>query len=110
MYDKQKPKNGKRKALIITNHPHALNATFEGNDYHRQGKWLKEQFGNDNVKIVMLNWAEYTNMNKQLTPLAKHLRREMTKEERHLWYDCLKQLPEAKRLHSSSLFQRRRES
>lgn len=70
MYAKQKPKNGKRKALIITNHPHALNATFEGKDYHCQGKWLKEQFGNDNVKIVMLNWAEYTNMNKQLTPLV----------------------------------------
>ena len=36
-------------------------------------------------------------MNKQyngkLTANAKRLRREMTKEERHLWYDCLKQLP-----------------
>ena len=28
--------------------------------------------------------------NKQLTPLAKKLRREMTKEERHLWYDFLR--------------------
>ena len=28
--------------------------------------------------------------NKQLIPLAKHLRREMTKEERHLWYDFLR--------------------
>ncbi len=28
--------------------------------------------------------------NKQLVPLAKHLRREMTKEERHLWYDFLR--------------------
>ena len=27
--------------------------------------------------------------NKQLVPLAKQLRREMTKEERHLWYDFL---------------------
>lgn len=25
--------------------------------------------------------------NKQLVPLAKQLRKEMTKEERHLWYD-----------------------
>ena len=31
--------------------------------------------------------------NKKLTPNAKHLRKNMTKEERHLWYDCLKQLP-----------------
>lgn len=70
MYAKQKPKNGKRKALIITNHPHALNATFEGTDYHRQGKWLKERYGNDNVKIVMLNWTEYTHSNYQQTPLV----------------------------------------
>ena len=29
--------------------------------------------------------------NKKLVPLAKKLRKEMTKEERHLWYDFLKQ-------------------
>ena len=28
--------------------------------------------------------------NKTLVPLAKQLRREMTKEERHLWYDFLR--------------------
>ena len=31
--------------------------------------------------------------NKSLTPLAKQLRREMTKEERHLWYDFLRGYP-----------------
>ena len=31
--------------------------------------------------------------NKQLTPLAKQLRKEMTKEERHLWYDFLRTHP-----------------
>lgn len=31
--------------------------------------------------------------NKTLTPYAQDLRREMTKEERHLWYDFLKKLP-----------------
>ena len=31
--------------------------------------------------------------NKQLIPLAKHLRREMTKEERQLWYDFLRSYP-----------------
>ena len=30
---------------------------------------------------------------KRLTPYAKKLRREMTKEERHLWHDFLKELP-----------------
>ena len=29
----------------------------------------------------------------KLTPLANSLRKKMTKEERHLWYDCLKLLP-----------------
>ena len=31
--------------------------------------------------------------NKQLVPLAKQLRKEMTKEERHLWYNFLRSYP-----------------
>ena len=31
--------------------------------------------------------------NKNLVPNAKELRKNMTKEERHLWYDLLKKLP-----------------
>ena len=31
--------------------------------------------------------------NEDLTPNAQRLRRDMTKEERHLWYDFLKGLP-----------------
>ena len=31
--------------------------------------------------------------NKQLVPLSKKLRKEMTKEERHLWYDYLRNYP-----------------
>lgn len=31
--------------------------------------------------------------NFKLTGASRKLRREMTKEERHLWYDCLKGLP-----------------
>ena len=31
--------------------------------------------------------------NKQLVPLAKQLRKEMTNEERHLWYDFLRSYP-----------------
>ena len=30
--------------------------------------------------------------NKELTPYSQKLRKQMTKEERHLWYDFLKQL------------------
>lgn len=31
--------------------------------------------------------------NRRLTDTAQRLRRDMTKEERRLWYDCLKNLP-----------------
>ena len=31
--------------------------------------------------------------NKKLVPLAKNLRNNMTKEERHLWYDFLRNYP-----------------
>lgn len=31
--------------------------------------------------------------NKNLVPFAKQLRKEMTKEERHLWYDFLRNYP-----------------
>ncbi len=31
--------------------------------------------------------------NKDLTPFAKELRKEMTKEEKHLWYDYLSSYP-----------------
>ena len=31
--------------------------------------------------------------NKNRVPFAKQLRKEMTKEERHLWYDFLRQFP-----------------
>ena len=31
--------------------------------------------------------------NKQLVPFAKQLRKEMTKDERHLWYDFLRTYP-----------------
>lgn len=69
MYAQQKPKRGKRKALIITNQPHAINATMAKRDYHRQGKWLKEQYGEEKVKIVILNWAEYRLFDGKRMPL-----------------------------------------
>ena len=31
--------------------------------------------------------------NKEIVPLAKVLRKNMTKEEKHLWYDCLREYP-----------------
>lgn len=69
MFEQQKPKKGKRKALIITNQPHAINATMTKRTYHRQGKWLKERYGQDNVKIVIFNWAEYRFYDGKTFPL-----------------------------------------
>ena len=69
MFEQQKPKKGKRKALIITNQPHAINATMTKKTYHRQGKWLKERYGQDNVKIVIFNWAEYRFYDGKKMPL-----------------------------------------
>ena len=37
--------------------------------------------------------AMRTKTNKQLTPLAKNLRKDMTKEERKLWYEFLQGYP-----------------
>ena len=31
--------------------------------------------------------------NKELTPLARELRKEMTRQERHIWYDFLRYYP-----------------
>lgn len=36
---------------------------------------------------------KYTGYTKVLTPVAKVLRRRMTKQEKHLWYDFLKSYP-----------------
>lgn len=33
------------------------------------------------------------NYNQKLIPLAQNLRKNMTKEEKHIWYDFLKKLP-----------------
>ena len=33
------------------------------------------------------------NYNKKLAPIAQELRKNMTPEEKHLWYDFLKRLP-----------------
>lgn len=51
-YKRQKPINGHRKALLITNHPHAINNKHAKNEGFR----IKQEFGNEKVKIICLNW------------------------------------------------------
>ena len=55
--------NGKRKALVITNQPHAINDSFilkkSNTVYGAQGWWMKKIFGEERVKIVVLSWFDY---------------------------------------------------
>ena len=37
--------------------------------------------------------TQYAPKNRSLKPLAQHLRKNMTQQERHLWYDYLKNNP-----------------
>lgn len=63
MYKCQLPVKGTRKALVITSQPHAI--SYSGyfkpwkRDYGTQGWWMKKTFGEDRVKIVVLNWFDY---------------------------------------------------
>ena len=63
MYARQTPLNGKRKALVITNQPHAINYSMilkkTNKVYGTQGWWMKKIFGEEKVKIVVLNWFDY---------------------------------------------------
>ena len=63
MYARQTPLNGKRKALVITNQPHAINYSMilkkTNKVYGAQGWWMKKIFGEEKVRIVLLNWFDY---------------------------------------------------
>ncbi|MFR3188071.1 MAG: hypothetical protein ACLTOV_09055 [Phocaeicola sp.] len=63
MYARQTPLNGKCKALVITNQPHAINYSMilkkTNTVYGAQGWWMKKNFGEEKVKIVVLNWFDY---------------------------------------------------
>lgn len=54
MFNHQPKKNGKRKALLITNAPHAINDTIRKNE----GFFIKQGYG-DRVAIVLMNWDEW---------------------------------------------------
>jgi hypothetical protein len=57
LYEKQIPINGRKKALLIQNQPHATNhnLTFNGHRIKSTANFIKNAYG-DNVKIVLLNW------------------------------------------------------
>lgn len=74
MYARQTPLNGKRKALVITSQPHAINHSqfFRrwNRDYRTQGWWMKQTFGEERVKIVLMNWFDYRLFDGQNFPMT----------------------------------------
>lgn len=74
MYERQPFVNGMRKALVITSQPHAI--SYSGyfkpwkRDYGTQGWWMKKTFGEDRVRIVVLNWFDYNLFNGQNCPMT----------------------------------------
>ena len=74
MYERQPLLKGKRKALVITSQPHAIR--YSGyfkpwkRDYGTQGWWMKKTFGEDRVKIVVLNWFDYVLFDGQNYPMT----------------------------------------
>ena len=58
MFARQIPFNGKRKALVITSQPHAINDSMilkkRNAVYGPQGWWMKKIFGEEKVNIVGL--------------------------------------------------------
>lgn len=74
MYSRQPLVNGARKALVITSQPHAI--SYSGyfkpwkRDYGTQGWWMKKIFGEDRVKIVVLNCFDWVLWNGQNCPMT----------------------------------------
>lgn len=74
MFARQTPLNGKRKALVITSQPHAINDSMilkkRNAVYGTQGWWMKKIFGEERVKIVVLNWFDYNLFNGSNFPMT----------------------------------------
>lgn len=74
MFARQIPLNGKRKALVITSQPHAINDSMilkkRNAVYGTQGWWMKKIFGEEKVKIVVLNWFDYNLFNGSNFPMT----------------------------------------
>lgn len=60
LYESQKPINGKKKALLIQNQPHAVNydVIYKNKKIKSTGSYIKDFYGL-NAKIILLNWYNY---------------------------------------------------
>ena len=62
LYESQIPKNGKKKALLIQNRPHAEKLIY-GKKYKTVGKHIADKYPKK-VKVIALNWFDYRNENE----------------------------------------------
>ncbi len=60
MYRKQPLRNGRRKALLITNMPHADKSRRK----KKEGYHITKALGKKRVKIVLMNWYDFTEQDK----------------------------------------------
>ena len=60
LYEKQKPVNGRKKALYIQSRPHAekVDTIFVSKRIKKVGAYLKDKY-NDQIKTVALNWYNW---------------------------------------------------
>jgi hypothetical protein len=60
LYERQKPINGKKKALLIQNQPHAvnINVIYRNKRIRSTASYIKDSYGS-NVKTILLNWYDY---------------------------------------------------
>lgn len=58
-YKRQKPIGGCKKALVITNEPHAVGNPWQGR-HGSEGFRIREKLGKGKVRIVCLNWVDTT--------------------------------------------------
>lgn len=60
LFEQQEPINGQRKALVITNRPHAVNINVICNQVivKKQGRYISDVYG-DRVKTIALNWYKW---------------------------------------------------
>ena len=60
-----------------------------------KGSWLRTQTEGLSVTNKYLLWSMFMQRkhNKKIVPTARMLRKNMTREEKHLWYDFLRNYP-----------------
>ncbi len=58
MFRAQPLRDGKRKALLITNAPHAVKGKLAGRE-KKEGYYITKELGEKRVKVILMNWYDF---------------------------------------------------